>query len=257
MGNPFEWLRSMARRSGDDDELVGEAAHALGALGDDPAGLVVAARRLLAHHRHHGGLWWLVSHLLCAPEPAAAARACQQRIDGDRTVARLAGALELQGEGERLGVAGWSDAIDGALAERPDLDVLAVIDDDTPSWSMRRVRTRADVIEPWQLADMGVTLLVVGAHAIGPRAALVDAVVLDAVAEAGRADVWVVAPLARILPARLADAVAAGVRGDEALAWLELGRVDRVAGPNGVEVPAEAVARVDCPIAAELLRPLD
>src|SRR2546421_7344990 len=100
MGNPFEWLRSMARRSGDDDDLVADAAHALGALADDPAGLVVAARRLLAHHRHHGGLWWLVSHLLCAPDAGAAAHACQERLSADRTAARLAGALALQEEGE-------------------------------------------------------------------------------------------------------------------------------------------------------------
>src|SRR5262249_32880824 len=102
-----------------------------------------------------------------------------------------------------------------------------------------------------------VSLLLVGAHTVGPQAALVDAVVLDAVAELPRADVWVVAPLPRILPGRLADAVAAAVRGDDSIAWFDLDRVDRVARPHGVVVPADAGAHVDCPIAAELLRPLD
>jgi hypothetical protein len=247
----------MARRSGDDDELVGEAAGALGSLGSDPAGLVVAARRLLAHHRHHGGLWWLVSHVLCAPDASAAARACMQRVDADRTADRLAGALALQGEGEQLAVAGWSDSIEAALAERPDLDVAAVVDADLSPTFARRARRRAELVEPWELVDLGVTLLLVGAHVLGPRGALVDAIALDAVAEAGRADVWVVAPEMRTLPARLADAVAAAVRRDESFGWLDLSRVDRVAGPSGVEVPTEAAAHADCPIAAELLRPLD
>ena len=50
---------------------------------------------------------------------------------------------------------------------------------------------------------------------------------------------------------------ATAVRADEACTWLDVDRADRVAGPYGIEVPRDAVARVDCPIAAELLRPLE
>src|SRR3954452_17593201 len=120
MSNPFEWLRAMARRGDDDDDdLLAEAAYALGGLGDEPAGLVVAARRLLAHHRRHGGLWWVASHVLCATDPVSRARTCRELLDDDRTVARLAGALPFQEEGEQLAVAGWSDAVQAALDERP------------------------------------------------------------------------------------------------------------------------------------------
>jgi hypothetical protein len=33
-----------------------------------------------------------------------------------------------------------------------------------------------------------------------------------------------------------------------------LGLVDRVAGPSGIESPADAVRRADCPVAPELLK---
>ncbi len=252
MGNPFEWLRSMARRGGDDDELVAEAAGALAVLGTEPAGLV-AARQLLAHHRHHGGLWWLVSHVLCAADPAAAARACAQTVDGDRTAARLAATLGLQGEGEHLGVIGWSDALEQALDERPDLDALAVVDPDDRTRS-RRASSRAALVDPWELADAGVSILLVPAHAVGPRVAIVDAAIHDAIAEVPRADVWVVAPLSRLLPEPLADALVAAVHDDESCSVLPIAKVDRIAGPRGVEAPADAIARTDCPVAAELLR---
>jgi hypothetical protein len=37
---------------------------------------------------------------------------------------------------------------------------------------------------------------------------------------------------------------------------IELDRFDRLAGPRGLERPADAAARVDCPVVPELLRPL-
>jgi hypothetical protein len=257
MGNPFEWLRAMARRGDDDDDdLLGEAAYALGGLGHEPAGLVVAARRLLAHHRRHGGLWWVASHVLCAADSTAGARACRELLDNDRTVARLAGALPLQEEGEQLAVAGWSDAIQAALDERPDLDVLAVVDPD--DWSVaRRARQRAELVDTWELADRDVRVVLAATRALGPRHALVDVAFEDVRAEVGRADIWLVAPLARILPALLFDAMVRGLADDESIVTVELSAIDRGAGPQGVEPPAEVASHVNCPVAAELLRPLD
>ena len=44
---------------------------------------------------------------------------------------------------------------------------------------------------------------------------------------------------------------------DQVTETLHLARVDRVAGPRGVERPVDAAGRVDCPVVPELLRPLD
>jgi len=54
---PFERLRALARYSGDDQELVVEAADCLADFADDPAQLVTVCRRLLAHHPTSGALW--------------------------------------------------------------------------------------------------------------------------------------------------------------------------------------------------------
>lgn len=257
MGNPFEWLRAMARRGDDDDDdLLAEAAYALGGLGGEPAGLVVAARRLLAHHPRHGGLWWVASHVLCAADSNAGARTCRELLDGDRTVARLAGALPFQEDGEQLAVAGWSDAIERALDERPDLDVLAVVDRD--DWTVaRRARQRAEVVDAWELADRDVRIVLAATRAAGPRSAITDIVLEDVRAEVPRVDVWLVAPQSRLLPGPLFDAMQRGLRDDETVTTVELSAIDRGAGPHGVEPPGELPARVQCPVAPELLRPLD
>lgn len=257
MGNPFEWLRAMARRGdGDGDELLVEAAHALGGLGHEPAGLVVAARRLVAHHRRHGGVWWVASHVLCATDSDAGARACRDLLERDRTVTRLAAALPFQEPAEQLAVAGWSDPIEAALGERPDLDVVAVIDPGDRS-AVRRARMRAEIVEPWELAGRDVRVVLAATHALGPRSALVDGALDDVRAEAPSADVWLVAPLPRILPGPLFDAMRTAVADDETTTTVDLTAVDRGAGPQGIEAPADTARRVQCPVAAELLRPLD
>jgi hypothetical protein len=63
-----------------------------------------------------------------------------------------------------------------------------------------------------------------------------------------------------VLPRALVDAIGAAVTASDSddrapLEQLPLDRVERVVGPRGAEVPAEAVLGFDCPLPAELLRP--
>ena len=87
---PFERLRALARYSGDDQELVLEAASCLADFAEDPAQLVTVCRRLLAHHPASGALWWTCAHVLAAGDPASGAREATDRLNRDGTASRLA-----------------------------------------------------------------------------------------------------------------------------------------------------------------------
>jgi hypothetical protein len=261
VSNPFERLRALARWSGGDDDLACEAAAAIAALSGDP-GLVVAARRMLAHHPAAATLWWVLAHVLASPEPAQAARQCRDLLDADRTADRLAAALPLQDEGDRLGVVGWTRTIDRAAAERADLDVVAIkIDGDDPTWSLRGRSTDRPirVIEGWQCATSGVTRLLVSAVAVDDRTVVVAGGIGDLLWEVGEeTPLWVVAGVGRVLPRALLDAlVRAAEAGDSdgpgELETLAFSRIERIVGPRGAEPPAEAVMGHDCPLPAELL----
>src|SRR5215471_2479441 len=121
---PAERLRSVTRRSVDDDRLAAEAADALAGFAGEPASLVVACRRVLAHHPSHGALWWVCARILAAPEPVAASREAVRLLDADRTPDRLAASIPLLDDEDVVAVVGWPFAVDCALAER--LDVAAV-----------------------------------------------------------------------------------------------------------------------------------
>ncbi len=256
MGSPFEALRSLARRRGDDATLAADAARALGVLADDPAGLVVACRRVLAHHRSNGSLWWLCAHLLSTADAPVAARKCARELDADQTASRLRDALGLQDEGERLGVVGWPAPVAAALDERFDLDVVAVVDPDDRS-AMRRAEDRATVADAWEFPDLGVRTLLVVPHAASPTRMVVASDVVEVLAEAPNAVVWVVIPTGRLLPERLLDAVRDATRGDDTLAMIDYQRVGCVIDWAAVDAVADLATRLDCPIPAELLRPLE
>ncbi len=262
MSNPFERLRSLARWSGDDDDLAPEAALALAALAGDP-GLVVACRRMLAHHPVNARLWWLLAHVLAAPEPNVAARQCRDRLDADRTAERLSAAFPLQDDGERLGVVGWNRTIDLAIAERPDIDVVAIkVDGADPTWSLRGRSTDRPIriIEPWECATASVTLVVISAVALDDRDAIVPAGLEELIWEIGDpTPVWLVAGLGIVLPRQLVDGLwRAGSECDEpaAIERLDFERVTRIVGPRGAETVGDALMGFDCPLPAELLRPL-
>jgi hypothetical protein len=269
VSNPFERLRSLARWSGDDDELASEAAAALTSLAGEP-GLVVACRRMLAHHPAAATLWWTLAHVLASPDPADAARRCRDALDADRTADRLAAALPLQDEGDVLAVVGWPRAVGRALAERMDVAVVSVHLGDPPARARRRTAPNdraVDVVEPWECAELAVSHLLVPAVALDDRGAVVPRGFADLRRELRTPPVvWVLGGIGRVLPrgllaalrAAVDDAAAESGGGDpgehvelEDLAYPE---VERVVGPRGAEPPDEAVAGHPCPVPAELLR---
>jgi len=267
---PAERLRAVTRRNVDDDRLAGEAADALAAFASEPASLVVACRRVLAHHRAHGALWWVCARILAAADAVTAARDAGRLLEHDRTADRLSASLPLVEGDQFVAVIGWPAAFDDAVMERMDIPVIAVrVDGADPTYGLRhRGRARGvRIVEPWNPVLEKVPVLVVPAAAIGPEHALVAAGVGDAIGEmrSATSDIWLVGGVGRVLPRRLFEAVTQAVAdaenselSDEVLVeTLHLARVDRVAGPRGVERPVDAAGRVDCPVVPELLRPLD
>jgi hypothetical protein len=268
---PAERLRSVTRRTVSDDALAGEAADALAGFAPEPASLVVACRRVLAHHPAHGALWWVCARILAAPDAAGAAREAERLLDDDRTGNRLAASLPLLDDEQVVAAVGWPRAVDEALAERQDLFAVAVRTEGAdPAFALRRRRTERNVrvVDQWDPVLANVTCLLVPGSAIGPTAALVPAGVGGLLTELGRdvREVWLVGGVGRVLPAHLyaaaakASATGTGVYDeieDPAPEECSLERFDRIAGPRGVEAPADAVARPDCPVVPELLRPLN
>ena len=73
--------------------LLEEAAIALGAFRDDPAGMVAACRRIIDRQLACGPLWWLCARILCGTDPMAEARAAVTDMEADPTARCLAAAL--------------------------------------------------------------------------------------------------------------------------------------------------------------------
>ena len=260
---PFERLRYLARWSDEDDTaLVSEAADCLAGFADDPAGLVVACRRLLSHHPAAGALWWLCARVLAAPDPADAAWEAWQLVNDDRTSDRLAGLLPFPHD-DPVAVLGWPDLAGAALAERPDLDVVAIRrrrGDDHRRARLARREASIRIVSDVDAAALEPSHLLVEAMATGPRRAAVAggaADLLDTLAETGTV-VWLVAGVGRVLPERLFAALQSEVErdGDEhtAVDLVDVTRFARIAGPTGLDVPDALLRRVDCPVAPELLR---
>lgn len=258
---PAERLRSVTRRNVDDDRLAAAAADALAGFADEPASLVVACRRVLAHHRAHGALWWVCCRILAAADPAAAAHLAVRELESDRTGDRLGASLPLLDEGEVVTVVGYTGTIDDALLDRFDLVTMAVrVDGDDPFASLRRRRSdhAVRVVDAWDPALETTARLLVSATAIGPDRALVPAgatEVLDIIGVGAR-EVWLVGGVGRVLPARVYEMVVSSLPAESDFEEISMQRFDRVAGPRGLERPADATARVDCPVVPELLRPL-
>jgi hypothetical protein len=266
---PAERLRSVTRRMVADDALAAEAADALAAFAPEPASLVVACRRVLAHHPAHGALWWVCARILAAPDASIAANEAVRLLEGDKTANRLAATLPLAGDDDVIAAVGWPRAVDDAMAERIDLPVVAVrIDGADPMAALRRRATDRNVrvVEPWDPQLEHVSRLLIPADAIGPATVLVPAGVGALLDELGRAvqEVWLVGGVGRVLPARLYDQAVDAINeadvydeiDDLAPELCSIERFDRIAGPRGVESPVDAVARIDCPVVPELLRPL-
>src|SRR5437870_11931458 len=92
--HPIERLRMVARAAGEGPALVAqEAAAALAAFADDPAGLVTACRRLVDRQPTSGPISWLAARVLCAGDPVAEAYRAAGELDRDPTSGTLASDL--------------------------------------------------------------------------------------------------------------------------------------------------------------------
>ena len=267
---PFERLRYLARWSDEyDSALVSESADCLAGFADDPAGLVVACRRLVSHHPVSGALWWLCARVLTASDPAEAAWEAWQLVNEDGTTDRLSRLLPFPHD-EPIAVLGWPDLAGAALAERPDLDVIAIrrrSGDDHRRARLARRDAAIRIVSEVDAAALEPSHLLVEALAASPTSAVVPdgtAVVpdgtvdlLDTLAATGTVG-WLVAGVGRVLPARLFAAMRAELEREQAehtpVELVDVTRFGRIAGPTGLANLDALRRRVDCPVAPELLR---
>jgi hypothetical protein len=260
---PFERMRYLARWSEEDDgALVSEAADCLAGFADDPAGLVVACRRLLSHHPASGALWWLCARVLTAPDPAEAAWQASKLINEDRTPERLSGLLPFPHD-EPIAVLGWPDLAGTALAERPDLDVIAVrrrTGDDRLRAQLARQEQPVRVVSEVEAAALEPSHLLVEATAASPTCAVVPDGAPDLLADLARGGTtgWLVAGVGRLLPERLFASLRHELERDDPerlpIGLVDVARFARVAGPRGLDAGDALSRRVDAPVAPELLR---
>ncbi len=262
--HPIERLRYVARASGaPQSALVQETAAALASFGSDPQGLVTACRRIVSRQPTSGPLVWFAARVLTAGDPANEIWVAAGEIQADRTTAALALALP---DDATVTVLGWPDDIGDALPRRGDLEVLAVDSRGEASGFVRRL-WQADV-EATDVAQQGLgaavaasDLVLLESPAIGPTTFLSvsGARAAAAVAHHAGVPVWLVGGVGRLLPTRMWEGLRTRVeRGvepweaDDEFVPLEL--VDRVVGTRGPEAVADALARIDCPVAPELFR---
>ncbi len=265
--HPIEHLRWAARAGGGDVSLlVREAAGALSGLADDPAALVTACRSLVDRHPFAGPVWWLAARCLMSADPVAEAWQAADALGRDRTACTLVDDVPAEAG---VVVLGWPEVAGTGLRRRPDTTLLTV--DAGDDWSPGRAR----------LARCGLHLVEVPQAGLGAAVAHADLLVLEAeamgaagfvaasgsraaaavAAEAGVA-VWVVAGVGRVLPDRLWVALSDRMTGSDE-PWLRpvelvpFRGTDFVVRATGRSAPAEATAVADCPVAPELLRPLD
>jgi hypothetical protein len=254
---PFERLRALARTGIDDTSLVLETADCLSDFGPDPTQLVTVCRRLLAHHPACGPLWWLCAHVVAAADPVGAARDAAQRIESDRTAARLASLLPFPHD-DPIAVFGWPEAAGKALAERPDLDLAVIRARGRDTGGMARLRAldrSIRVVDETEAIALAPTHLLVEVAATSPTTALVDDGVADVLWSLPEAKLWFVAGRGRLLPPRLFDVLRAEVARQElAFEELDVQRALQVAGPDGLTPPERLATRLDCPVTPELLR---
>lgn len=261
---PFERLRYLARASGEDAEtLLEEAADCLAGFADDPMGIVIACRRLLAYHPTVTPLWWLCAQLLAAPDPGAGAWAAWREWRSDTTPARLAGALPFPHE-RPVAVLGWPDVVRDGLAERIDLELLAVRNRHDDALLSRRLRVSVQsvrVVDETELAVLEPSHLLVAPVATGGGTILVapGTEALVATAREVGALIWLVVPLGLALPVRLLEAMERAARSEldaDDLPYVEWTGppFDAVIGPEGMAESSALGHRADCAPAPELLR---
>lgn len=280
--HPIERLRYVARAQGAPPaSLVREAAGALASLGGEPAAMVTACRRLVDRHPGLGPMWWLSARVLCSGDPDGEAWRAASELDADPTPSELAAQLP---ESATVVVVGRADQVTGALRRRGDVRALALTDSSaamtrtsTPgrvasaarssAGPSRRPRSsRLELVEvPWATLGSVVSsasLVLIDVEAAGPSGLVAEMGSLAAAA-AGRAlgvEVWAVAGVGRMLPARLWEALVTRHRAESDDSWsrslefVPAELVGQVMGSAGLEGWSTASRRSVCPEAPELLR---
>ena len=265
--HPIERLRHVARAEGVGPSLlVREAAEALAAFGSEPAGLVTACRRLVERHPTVGPMWSLAARVLAAPDPVDEAWRVAVEVDQDGTARALAAELPEQAT---LVLLGWPEQAAEAVWRRADVVVLLVDCRGEAGGLSRRFRSAG--VECADVPDAGLAaavaeadLVLLEAAALGPGGFLAAAGSCSAAAVARSSGVplWVIAGAGRALPGPLWEALLARFGSDVVEPWhrseelVPLVDGDRIAGPDGTQPVPDALARADCPVAPELLKPL-
>lgn len=262
----MERMRAVARAKGAGPGLlVQEAAGALAALGNDPAGLVTACRRLVDRHPAVGPMWWLTSRVLCAAGPAAEAYRAAAEVEADTTPAALAAALP---EDTTVVLLGWPELAVEGVRRRGDADVLLVSGGGEAAGLARRLQSAGVAVEEVPDAGLGAAvaeagLVVLEAGAVGPDwfLAAPGSRAAASVAAATGVPVWVVAGVGRVLPARLWSALESRRRSalpawarDEELVPLAL--CAQLVAADGLHPASHDDIGETCVVAAELLKPM-
>lgn len=256
----------VARAAGEGPALLAqEAAGALAAFGDDPAGLVTACRRLVDRQPTSGPFWWLSARVLAAGDPVDEAWRSADELHADRTPLTLTSLLP---EGEVVTVLGWPEQVGTALYRRGDTEVL-VVDVFGEGHGLAR-RLRAADIDATLVPESGLgaavsssTMVLLEAGALGPSGfvATPGSHAAAAVAAHLAKPVWVVAGVGRVLPGPLWSALLRRIRDDDP--WdadeevVPLDLVDMVVRSEGLLAPADALTRAGCPVAPELMREMN
>jgi len=140
------------------------------------------------------------------------------------------------------------------------------VDGDGTDLVLRLLRADVDATDV-PLSGLGaaaseVDIVILETAAMGPGGFVAPAGSRAAasVARTTDAEVWLVAGVGRLLPERMFAALcdrtlSADSPWEDDVEMVPLDLVDRVIGPGGPSVPADALRRTDCPVAPELLKP--
>lgn len=262
--HPIERLRFVARAEGaPQSTLVSEAARALTAFANDPAGMVMAVQRLISHHPEMGSMWWLGARVLSSTDGAQEAFTASEELEDDDTTRQLLRHLDPEAT---VVIAGWPPAVVSALAKRGSGRVLVLDTDREASGAHRTLDHRG--VDAYLVPMTGIAAAVAAADVVvieveagGPDAALFGPA-SGALAALGRAhDVAVIAAVGvgRLLPTRLWDALVQRWEqldepwelAEDLVPW---SLVDEVVGPDGSVAVERVQTLITAPVVPELLR---
>jgi hypothetical protein len=206
-------------------------------------------------------LWWLCARVLTAASPADEAWEAVRLLEADTTARRLGERLPFPHDAP-VAVYSWSPVAAAALADRPDLDVVAVPRDGGEARLRGRLARGGATVRTMsadELAGARPSHLLVEATAASPGRAIVPLGTGELLRTRPPGTTTVlVAGVGRLLPERLLAVLLRRLDGGDPAGdgWepVPVEQFERVAGPNGLRDPDTLARRVDCPVAPELLR---